>query len=187
MKNYNIVLLICFIFLLSTNLFAGGRTITVTMKDSSQLTGELISVQEKGIIIAFQEDLTEEQMLQNPDLIAAINYDEIKEVTAEGHSQFGSGLLYGFLGGAAFGILAGVILVSSTNSESNGSFSTLLAVLLGGAFGIIGAVIGSISGAVSSTPDIDFKPDMNDSFLTLKSFARYTDEDPGFLKLVFEK
>ena len=128
--------LILSLFGLPGTLLAQGRrgaNLVITLKDSSQIGGELIAVKPDSLVLVSPVGKDE-----------SVNIAEIRSITFARRSKAGSGFLIGFLAGA----IGGGVVAYKTNPDD--TYKTLGAaagaVLFGGLAGLIGLGIGSAAG-----------------------------------------
>jgi len=178
------ILLIC--FFTAINLYAEGKLVTVQLKSDSVLTGELISVNKNGIIISLKEGLTEEELSDSLYLLCEIRCKNIAQISFEENSQVATKVVIGTLLGIASGWL--IVEIGFPGSAEKNSFwnnwKSFLKLVSAGLFGVIGLVVGTVSGIFESSEEINFSIMSDENIKLLKSYARYTDNEPEFINRI---
>lgn len=161
-----------------------GAELTITLKDSTEIKGELLSVRDNTITICEYYSSSDEELIKITYPIFSVRNDEIKELTIEGSNNLWSGLGIGALAGPAFGAtLATLIVVTAPVQE--GDQPILAYMILVPAGFIAGTLFGAGVGAATSVEEIilnNIPPGYDLSIL--KPLARYPDKEPEFLKAI---
>jgi hypothetical protein len=181
--------IIAAILLLSGSTMAGGKYVTIQLKDSSFISGELISVRDNGLIICPDEGLSEEELSDSLQLLVGLNYNRIAQIAYKYRS--GSKLVIPILLGTGLGIASGLIIgtiafpwANSNNNDIIGSSFSTLKVIMAVVLGSIGFIVGTITGISISDEEQNISNLSSDEIETLKSFSRYDKGEPGFLQQV---
>jgi len=156
-----------------------GAEVTLLLKDSTEIYGELLSVRDSSVIICTEHSATEKELASLKYPINTVRNDEIKELTLEGTNYVLSGLGIGIAAGTGIGVLAGLAVEPSGQSY----ISPELAL---GVLGfIVGAIVGPIVGYSLSTEEFvlqEIPPGYD--FSLLKPLARYPGEEPEYLRAI---
>ena len=181
--------MIAAILLLTGGTLAGGKYITIQLKDSSVISGELISVRDNGLIICLSPGLSEEELSDSLQLLVGLNYDRIAQIAYNYRS--GSKLVIPILLGTGLGIASGLIIgtiafpgANSDNNDIIGSSFSTLKVIMAVVLGSIGFIVGVITGTTSSNEEKNISNISSDEIEMLKSFSRYDKGEPGFLQQI---
>ncbi len=156
-----------------------GAEVTLSLKNGTEINGELLSVRDSAVTICTEHSATEEELASLKYPINTVRNDEIKELTLEGSNYVWSGLGIGIAAGTGIGLLVGLAIEPSGQSY----ISPELAL---GVLGfIVGAIAGPIVGHALSTEEFVLQgiPPGYD-FSLLKPLARYPDEEPEYLKAI---
>jgi len=162
-----------------------GAELTLTLKDSTEITGELLSVRDNSIIICEYYSAYDDELAELKYPILAVRNEEIQILTLEGSNNLSSGLGIGALVGTATGLLLAAILVASQPENEDPDPESTTYIIMGSAGFLIGAMIGTSVGAGTSADEIM----LNDillgyDFLILKPLARYPDDEPEYLRAI---
>ena len=162
-----------------------GAKLTLTLKDSTEITGELLSIRENTITICEYYSASNADLAELKYPVIVLNNDDIKVLVIEGSNNLGSGIAIGALAGAAFGAaFAALIVVSKQDDFDPGPASSYYLVMVPGGF-VVGALFGAARGAGTSVEEIvlrDIPPRYD--FSIMKPLARYPDEEPDYLKTI---
>jgi len=123
------------------------QTIIINTKDGVIKEGSLISVNDSSVVIKPFEN--QSSLDYNKDSTERYSYMEINSITIINESKVLSGMGTGFLVGAGFGVLIGLI----DGDDTEGFFQLSAeqkALMLGLPLGVIGTLIGGAVGAGSS-------------------------------------
>jgi hypothetical protein len=168
-----------------------GAGVTLLLKDKTEIKGELLYVQDSTLTICTEHSAKEEELVSYTYPINKVLNDEIQELTIEGSNYLWTGVGYGAAGGA---VLLGIIVYATTPEDKNsggtyslnkGIFSkegqTVMAVIVGA---LLGAIAGGVIGAISNDDLIlqDIPPGYD--FSLLKPLARYSKEEPEYLRAI---
>ena len=158
---------------------AQGSEINVNLKDGRQVSGELLYLDTKTIVITTEIGTKEENLISGNGLMYIFPTDTIKEITVIGKSKILSGIAIGTITG--IGLVALIGLASGDDSEgfirlSAGEKAAILGIFLGA----VGLVVGLISGIFSSSSDKQIEPRINYDYSELEKYARYKTK-PEFL------
>ena len=150
-----------------------GAEITLSLKNETEVYGELLSVRDSTMIICTQYSTTEAELANLSYPITAFRNDEIQELTIEGSSYIAEGFWIGIFAGTGIGYA-----IAKAINEMGG-----VIILIGGT--IVGIVVGPIVGYLLSTDDVILReiPPSYDMSL-LKPLSRYPDEEPEYLKAI---
>jgi hypothetical protein len=163
-----------------------GAELTLTLKDSTEITGELLSIRDNIITICEYYSGSDEELAELKYPILPVRKDEIQVLTIKGSNNLWSGMGIGALAGTAFGtVYAAIVAVSEPeDDEDPNPVSTYYMVLVPAGF-IIGTLFGTGVGAVTSVEEIilnNIPPGYDLSIL--KPLARYPDKEPEYLKAI---
>jgi hypothetical protein len=160
-----------------------GAELTLTLKDSTEITGELLSIRDNIITICEYYSGSDEELAELKYPILPVRKDEIQVLTIKGSNNLWSGMGIGALAGAAFGAVFATIMVISNPEESDQAFLAYLMMVPAGF--IIGTLFGTARGAKTSVEEIvlsDIPPGYD--FSIMKQLARYRDKEPEYLKAI---
>ncbi|MBI1805063.1 MAG: hypothetical protein HY033_08895 [Ignavibacteriae bacterium] len=157
-------------------LLAGGREITIATRSGQKITGELLSARPNELLLSYGEDIDDALLAQNTNLILRVPAVDIETVRAEGHSN----VLIGMAIGTGVGLLTGEKIAGSIHD--NGKQWDFSGIGIGIGLIFVGLVGGTIVGAATSSGDIDIEEPQAGALMELKSEARYSLEEPSFLK-----
>jgi hypothetical protein len=161
-----------------------GAELTITLKDSTEIKGELLSVRDNTITICEYYSASDEELIKITYPIFSVRNDEIKELTIEGSNNLWSGLGIGALAGPAFGATLATLIVV-TDPVQEGDQPILAYMILVPAGFIAGTLFGAGIGAANSVEEIilhNIPPGYDLSIL--KPLARYPEKEPEFLKAI---
>ena len=185
--NYFIILVA--ILLLTDSTLAGGKYVTIQLKDSSVISGELISVKENGLIICLTPGLSEEELSDSLQLLVGLNYNRIAEIGYKYRN--GSKLVIPIFLGAGLGIASGLIIgaiafpgASSDKNDIIGSWFSTLRYVMVAVFGAVGFIVGTITGISTSDEEENISSISSEEIETLKFFSRYNNGEPKFLNQI---
>lgn len=155
-----------------------GAEVTISFKNGTAINGELLSVQDTIMILCINHSATEEELSNFTYPVIPVRNDEIRKLAIKGSNCIWIGSAIGSVTFTGVGIWIGHEYERGLDAEG---------AKVG--FGIIGfltgAIIGGIAGYLLSTDDIilqDIPPRYDFSFL--KSFTRYRDEEPEYLRVI---
>ena len=156
-----------------------GVEVTLSLKNGTEVNGELLSVRDNTLIICKEYSATEGELANLTYPINTIPNNEIKELTIEGDSYIWAGIGFGALGGAILGAIVGYVIAVEEKSFG-------VEIIGGGLIGIIvGAIASGVVGNANSTDDVILQEiPMDYDFSFLKPLARYPDEEPEYLKAI---
>ncbi len=166
----------CFIL----DAFAGGKSVVLTLKDSTSVSGELLSVRSQALVLARDPWLAEEQLKDRPDLIVVIALDRVSRIQVAGHPNPGLGGRVGI----GVGMLTGAILGynAPVSSPSNLASDRSLNAEMGAVMGVLpGFVAGTVIGTFIETDGTEFAADDTVQIQLLPKAARYPLDEPDFL------
>ncbi len=156
-----------------------GAEVALLLKDKTEINGELLSVRDSVVTICTEHSATEEELASLIYPINTVRNDEIKELTLEGSNYVWSGLGIGIAAGTGIGLLVGLAIEPSGKSYVSPEL----------ALGVLGFIVGAIAGPIIgySLSDEEYilqeiPPDYD--FSLLKPLARYSDEEPEYLKAI---
>lgn len=158
-----------------------GAEITLSKNNGTEINGELLFVRDTSIIICPDIALFETELARINHPIYNIRNSEIIEITIEGGWYIWSRMGYGALGGA----LLGAGLAAATYEKSSYMSETGAIIIVGVLGTLVGAITGGVVGYTLSSEEFilqEIPPGYDFSFL--KSFARYRDEEPEYLKAI---
>ncbi len=155
---------------------AGGRTVTLFLRDGTAISGELINVRIDQITVcAGSAERSDKDLLQNPTYLTNVPVGEIEKIYSEGHSHVAMGMLVGTGVGTALGAIWGAATERNEKENSAEGF----APVLGGAMGLMGGfIIGTISGIASSSHDLELRELTPGELSSLARSARFAEEGP---------
>ena len=161
---------------------AGGRRITIMLRSGQEVKGELLSVREKSLVVTKVNDVSDWELTDHPEFIAAVSGQDIQKVIIKGKSHvlggMGIGLLAGTLGGVIIGGSAGKTDNTTVNSISQPMFAAGGAVI----FGLGGLLVGALIGGASSKGGEEINADSLQDLFYFRQYARYQENEPEFLK-----
>jgi hypothetical protein len=179
-------IIIVTILLLTGSTLAGGKYVTIQLKDSSTISGELISVRENGLIICLSPGLSEEELSDSLQLLVGLNYNRIAQIVYKYRS--GPKLVLPIFLGTGLGIASGLIIgaiafpgASSDKQDIIGSWFSTLKYVMVAVFGAVGLIVGTITGISISDEDKNISNISSDELEKLKFFSRYDKGEPEFL------
>ena len=167
-----------------------GAGVTLLLKNKTEVKGELLYVQDSTLTICTEHSANEEELVNHTYPINKVRNNEIQKLTIEGSNYLWTGAGYGAAGGAVlFGIIVYATYKEGTSRDFNfteGIFSRGGQTAMGVIFGALtGAIAGGLVGHILSTDDViiqQIPPGYDMSFL--KPLARYTDEEPEYLRAI---
>ncbi|HSA95233.1 MAG TPA: hypothetical protein VLJ16_04230 [Acidobacteriota bacterium] len=109
-----------------------GATVAVTLKDLSEVSGELIAVKPDSLLLLSFVGKDESVPLADVD-----------HITMRGKSKGGGGFLLGFLAGAAAGGVLASKQIREHRTEMPGFTAVVLPLLGGAVAGLVGLAVGS--------------------------------------------
>ena len=179
-------IIIAAIFLLTGSTLAGGKHVTIQLKDSSIISGELISVRDNGLIICLSPGLSEEELSDSLQLLVGLKYNHIAEIAYKYRS--GSKLVIPIFLGTGLGIASGLLIsaiafpwASSDKHDVIGSWFSTLRYVMVAVFGAVGFIVGTITGISISDEEKNISNISSDEIDMLKFFSRYDKGEPEFL------
>jgi hypothetical protein len=163
---------------------ARGAWVTLVCRDSRTIEGELLSARDTALVITTKEDESEDFLLDHPEVLVTVTYQDVKRMIIRGQSRVGAGMGKGFLIGAGTGALLGL----ASGNDQRGfpiAFSAGAKALIGGVMlGAVGFIVGTVSGIASSTSDKEIIPQSKEEPIVLRGFARYVSSEPEYLKAI---
>lgn len=172
-----------------------GAEVTLSLKDRTEIYGELLSVRDSTLIICTEYSATKDELAKGVYPIISIKGQEIQKITVEGESEFWKGAGYGALIGAVVGAGWGF-----ASGDDKGGYMNLTAegkALVGAILlSSLGAITGGIVGAVNSTDEViihlpaEYDFSSLDTFLgsslnsLLNQLSRYPGEEPEYLRAI---
>ena len=180
----NYLKIIFAILLLTGSILADGKYITIQLKNYNIITGELISARDDGLIICPDEGLSEEELADSLNLLIAVNYDQISQITIKEDSKLATSILLGTGIGLGSGILIGSIAFPGAHSSSGEAVRSWLRLLTAALFTTVGLIVGAVSGIFSSNGEENITILSKEKIELLKSYARYNKGEPEFLNQI---
>ena len=182
-------IIIAAIFLLTGSTLAGGKHVTIQLKDSSIISGELISVRDNGLIICLSPGLSEEELSDSLQLLVGLNYNRIAQIGYKYRN--GPNLVIPIFLGAGLGIASGLLIsaiafpgASSDKHDVIGSWFSTLRYAMVAVFGWVGFIVGTITGISTSDEEENISSISSEEIETLKFFSRYNNGEPKFLNQI---
>jgi hypothetical protein len=179
-------IIIVTILLLTGSTLAGGKYVTIQLKDSSTISGELISVRNNGLIICISPGLSEEELSDSLQLLVGLNYNSIAQIAYKYRN--GPKLVLPIFLGTGLGIASGLLIsaiafpgASSDKQDIIGSWFSTLKYVMVAVFGAVGLIVGTITGISISGEDKNISNISSDEIEMLKFFSRYDKGEPEFL------
>jgi hypothetical protein len=180
------VKIIFIITLLTSSTLAGGKYVTIQLKDSSIISGELISVRDNGLIICLSPGLSEEELSDSLQLLVGLNYSLIAQIAYKYRN--GPKLVLPIFLGTGLGIASGLLISaiafpgsSSDKQDIIGSWFSTLKYVMVAVFGAVGLMVGTITGISISDEDKNISNISSNEIDMLKFFSRYDKGEPEFL------
>ena len=162
---------------------AGGRGITILLRNGQEVKGELLSAREKSLLVSNLDNAKDWQLAEHPEFIQVVSYQDIQKVILKGKSHvlvgMGIGLLAGTLGGA---IIGGIAFTDDTDPEFNQVTRPFGAMVLGTVGGLSGLIIGALVGGAGSRGDRKINTERLQDLFYFRQYARYQENEPEFLK-----
>ncbi len=164
----------------SSTVIAAGSSVRVILNDSTQLSGELLSVQLESFVIATKSWSSLNEGTGNVSGLRRIQVSDVRAIHIDGKTWT--------LLGAILGTASAVAIVAALKpfeeepsdlgdvlSTSNPTFRTVASI------GIVvgGGVVGYVIGKAISSPAQQFN---HDELYKLKKLSRYPDEEPQILR-----
>lgn len=182
-------IIIVAILLLTGSSLAGGKYVTIQLKDSSIISGELISVRENGLIICLSPGLSEEELSDSLQLLVGLNYNRVARIAYE--YKNGAKMFVPIFLGAGLGIASGFIIgaiafpgASSDKHDIVGSWFSTLRYVMVAVFGTVGLIVGTITGISISEEEKNISNISSEEIEMLKFFSRYDKGEPQFLNQI---
>jgi hypothetical protein len=180
------VKIILIITLLTGSTLAGGKYVTIQLKDSSIISGELISVRDNGLIICLSPGLSEEELSDSLQLLVSLNYNRIAQIAYKYRNS--PKLVLPIFLGAGLGIASGLLIsaiafpgASSDKQDIIGSWFSTLKYVMVAMFGAVGLIVGTITGISISEEDKSISNISSDEIEMLNFLSRYDKGEPEFL------
>jgi hypothetical protein len=177
------------LLLLTGSTLAGGKYVTIQLKDSSVISGELISVRENGLIICLSPGLSEDELSDSLQLLVGLNYNRIAQIVYKYIN--GPKLVIPIFLGAGLGIASGLLIsaiafsgASSDKQDIIGSWFSTLRYVMVAVFGAVGLIVGTITGISISNKEKNISNISSDKLEKLKFFSRYDKGEPEFLNQI---
>ncbi len=160
-----------------------GAEVTLLLKDGLEINGELLSIRDSTITICTKYSATEKELISLQYPIQVIRTEKINEITLEGSNYKWIGLGIGAVAGIGLGILvAENYEPSEAKDKLERGFGKMC---MGTMVGLLAAGVGMGIGELVSTDDVilyEIPPGYK--LIPLKALARYSDEEPEFLKAI---
>ena len=179
-------IIIVTILLLTGSTLAAGKYVTIQLKDSSTISGELISVRNNGLIICISPGLSEEELSDSLQLLVGLNYSLIAQIAYKYRN--GPKLVLPIFLGTGLGIASGLLIsaiaipgASSDKQDIMGSWFSTLKYVMVAVFGAVGLIVGTITGISISDEDKNISNISSDEIEMLKFFSRSNKGEPEFL------
>ena len=161
---------------------AGGKEFTISLKDSTSISGELLAIRPGSLVINLHPWVSEKQLQAHPDWATVVPLQGVATIHVAGHRNAMPGGVAGIAGGMAIGALLGYNASTSGNFLSRnrtvnaeaGAFMGILPGFLAGIF--VGVLIETDARDISPTDEIEVP--------LLAKDARYPDNEPEFLKVI---
>jgi hypothetical protein len=163
---------------------ADGRKIAITLRNGQELRGELLSAREKSLVITIGNNISDQELMDHPELVAAVPQQDIQKVTVQGKSHV--------LGGMCIGLLLGTVgggIIGNSQGYDNEPIAEIIVkpmVVAGSAltFGLLGLLVGTLIGAGSSRGHEEIDTESLQDLFYFSQYARYQNDEPEFLKTV---
>lgn len=165
--------------------------VRVTLMTGESLKGEILSVREQTVLLTTRYGAGEDVLVDNKSLVRVVDVKLIKEVALPGSSHIVHGMGIGMFAGCLVGCLIGGSQEASHQNGVDEAFGWMAwgeknsnagsGALIGG---LAGTAVGAGVGVATSSDDIIlFGPNKRD-LAALRSLARYSAEEPEFLKSI---
>jgi hypothetical protein len=156
---------------------AAGKRVTLLMKDSTSIAGELLAVHDKTLLLCSEFALPQKVFRAHPETVLVVPLGEVLRMHVSGRRNMLAGAGIGATLGIVVGAMAGNAASSQTSDERK------LNSFAGGVAGIIpGFFLGMLVGAFVETGERDIDLDDPISIKGLSEEARYQADEPDFLK-----
>jgi hypothetical protein len=157
-----------------------GANVSVYIKDEYEVSGELLSVREKSLLLL--NPGCDERLLK-PECINNIKTSEIDKLTIKGNSNVVLGVSLGLLAS----VVVGAIIYQSNYKSSSTRWGPPINEEAVVSIGVATAgciIIGTAIGILTSTPDEDIKIYSEKDIRGLRSYSRYPEDEPNQLKKI---
>jgi hypothetical protein len=166
--------------LLSGSLYGGGKLVTLALRDSSSVSGELLAVVGNRLVIALEPWASERKLVTDSSLMKVVPIADVLMLHIAGHRNAllgaGIGVAVGMGVGAVIGYAAPTSGESWTRSQDLNAF-------LGGVAGILPGLFGGIVvGLFVETGGKDGSPNEPGLLDALSTEARYPKDVPVFIR-----
>ncbi len=136
---------------------AKGRDVTIFLKDSTEIKGELLAVRDSLVAVAVERIYADEDIAANPERVNIVKFGDIKLLRLENNQAIAIGFSFGTGIGVSYG--------------SSGKFAKNLGMVVGGIYGgLLGGLIGMT--AQKYTEDYTFDINTGQVYLPLKKENR---------------
>lgn len=154
---------------------AKGREVTIFLKDSSEVKGELLAVRDSLVALAIEPIYSDEDIAAYPERVRIMRINSIENIHLTGNSIFlptAVGAFGGLIAGSAIGFF---------NKEKGDNIPTT--PLLGAILGIInGAVAGMFWSAHITYVNSDKQVTISEGLILLKEHSRFKESEPSYLR-----
>jgi len=161
-----------------------GAKVFIIMNDGEEYTGELLIVRDSTMLLCKEYEASEEDLTDLVHPFYSLKSQDIKQIELMGENHLIGGIVFGFLGGSAAGLMIGIALANSaefSNSETTfGYFATVILIAVG-----IGILVGGVIGASNTTYDevvYEYANPEEYDFTKLNIYSRYGGKEPNYLK-----
>ncbi len=182
--GFVIVLFICS-FLKSE---AKGRDITIFLKDSTEVKGELLAVRDSLVAIAVEPIYADEDIAAFPERVGIIKLRDMRVLRIESNHA----LLTGILTGGSVGGVLGFTMAD------RGNYAILPPEGLAAVNALCGLIVGGVIGALNQKREESFVPNILDTqilhiaderskipwptgIILLKNHSRFKESEPSYL------
>ncbi len=170
-------------------LHAGGREITIVTTSGDSIVGELLSVRPGELLLTRGTGVDDAILEREPALIIRLPFSNVAVVRAEGRNY----TIIGALLGAGVGVIIASAITKQTTAQAADSISPFsgLGQDIRNSFNAAGeasitiaggCLLGWVVGKSLSADDIAIPGSQVNDLRALKSEARYSLEEPAFLK-----
>jgi hypothetical protein len=160
-----------------------GADVILLLKTGHQISGELLSVSDSTLIISTLGEVDIKVLSTQSAGIIAVRNEEIFHMVIKGKSNVLKGMILGTLVGVGFHVLVG-LAAGANPLKAYFTDADPEARKAGVTYGALGLTVGTIAGIASSSRDKVIDPLLHQDFSFLRSFARFSDEEPQFLKKI---
>jgi hypothetical protein len=173
---------ILYVSVFSSNAVASGRKVSITLKDSSSITGELLAVRDSNLIINRELWVSEQKLQSNHDSLTIVPFTSAVRIHVAGHRNSWVGAGVGLAAGMGVGAFMGYhVSTSNSNWSSDRGFNAVVGSLMGI---LPGFFSGMIVGAFVETDERDIDPRDKVEMGLLSKHARYQEGEPEFIKSI---